>query len=121
MIVTAVVFPAFLLALLATSRLMRIGWRTALVFEALSATFGLASFSALTTIPQLSIHRLSSLSPQEEIAVAPLIFTFELLIGTYSASKILEKDFVSYLKLTMATLLLTTAVCVPLILLALSG
>jgi len=120
MIVTAVVLPVFLLALLVTSKLLRIGWRTALVFEAANATIGLASFSALTIIPQLSIHRLSSLSPQESIAVASLIFTFELLIGTYSASKILEKDFVSYLRLTLATLLLTTAVSLPPILLALA-
>jgi len=119
MIATVVILPAFLLALLATSKLMRIDWRTALVFEALSATFGLASFSALTTIPQLSAYRLSSLPPQEEIAIAPLIFTFELLAGTYLASRFFGRDFVSFLKLTLATLVLTTVVSVPPILLVL--
>jgi len=118
-IVSAIALPVFLLSLLAASRLMGVCGRTASVFMALNATVGLAIFSALTSIPQLSVQTISALSPQEAIAIMPLILTFELLSGTFLASRILGLDYMRFLKLTLAALSLTLAISVPLCLLAL--
>jgi len=116
-IVSAIALPALLLSVLAAARLMGISKRTASIFMTLNATIGLAIFSALTTIPQLSIQALSTLDPEEVVVIMPLIFTFELLSGTYFASRILELDYLRFLKLTLAALSLTLAISVPLCLL----
>jgi len=116
-IVTAIAFPALLLSILAAARLIGISKRTASIFMTLNATIGLAILSALTTIPQLSIQALSTLDPEEVVMIMPLIFTFEVLSGTYFASNILELDYLRFLKLTIAALSLTLAISVPLCLL----
>jgi len=118
-IVSAIALPALLLSVLAAARLMEISKRTASIFMTLNATIGLAIFSALTTIPQLSIQALNTLSPEKVVAITPLISTFELLSGTYFASRILELDYLRFLKLTLIALSLTLAISVPLCLLAL--
>jgi len=112
-IVSVIVLPAFLLSILAAAKLMGIPMRTASIFIALNATIGLATFSALTTIPQLRIETLTALPPEEAIAIMPLIFTFELFSGTYLASRILELEYLRFLKLTLAILSLTLAISVP--------
>ena len=116
-IVSAIALPALLLSVLTVARLMGISKRTASIFMTLNATIGLAIFSALTTIPQLSIQALNTLNPEKVVAITPLIFTFELLSGTYFASRILELDYLRFLKLTLAALSLTLAISVPLCLL----
>jgi len=118
-IVSAIALPALLLSVLAAARLMGISKRTASIFMTLNATIGLAIFSALITIPQLSIQALNTLNPEKVIMIMPLIFTFELLSGTYFASRILELDYLRFLKLTLAALSLTLAILVPVCLLAL--
>ena len=118
MIVTAIAIPTFLFSLLAIARLMKVSARTALIFTALNAAIGLSFFSALTVIPQLSPQTLYTLSAEKMIAAAPIIFMFELLSGTYLASRILRLNFIRFFKLTVAALLLTSAILVPLFLLA---
>jgi len=117
-IVSAIALPIFLISILAVAKLMGISRHTASIFMAVNATIGLAIFSALTTIPQLSVQTLSALPPEEAIAIMPLIFTFELLSGTYFASRILELDYLRFLKLTLAALSLTLTISAPLCLLA---
>ena len=118
MIVSVIVLPALLLSIIVAARLMGISLRTASIFTALNATIGLLIFSALTVIPQLSAQRLSALPPEKMVTVTPLIFTFELLSGTYLASRILSLDYLRLLKFTVASLSLTLAISVPLYLLA---
>lgn len=119
MIASILVLAAFLFSFIAAVRLLSISWRTATISLTLSATFGLSIFSALTTIPQLSIQRISELPPEIEITVAPLILLTELLAGTYLTSKILNQNFLRLLKLTLLTFSLTAVISIPLLLLAL--
>ena len=119
MIVSILVLAAFLFSFIAAVRLLSMSWRTATISLTLNATVGLSIFSALTTIPQLSIQRISELPPEIEIAIAPLILVTELLAGTYLASKILNQNFLRLLKLTLVTFSFTATISIPLLLLAL--
>ena len=118
MIVSLIVLPALLVSILIVSRMMGFSFRTAFIFMALNATIGLMIFSTLTTIPQISAHTLSALPPGKMVAIACLIFMFELLSGTYVASKVLSLNYYRFLKLTVAALALTLAISIPLCLLA---
>jgi|GEM_PF-7003030 len=117
MIFSAIVILIFLFSLLAAARMMGVTWRMAMVFQALSSTLGLLSFSAVTLIPQLNVQTLSSLEPVVEVAIMPLTVTFELLTGTFLSSKILGQDFLRFLKLTVISWAVAGALSFPLLLL----
>jgi len=117
MIFSAIVILIFLFSLLATARMMGVTCRMAIVFQALSSTLGLLSFSAVTLIPQLSVQTFSSLEPVVEVAIMPLTVTFELITGTFLSSKILGQDFLRFLKLTVISWAVAGALSFPLLLL----
>jgi hypothetical protein len=118
-IVSILVLPVFLFSFPAAARLSRMSWRNATISLALNATVGLAIFSALTTILQLSVQRISELPPEIEVTMAPLVFVIELLTGTYVASKILSQDFLRLLKFIPVTFSITGAILIPLLFLVL--
>jgi len=109
-----VIVPSvFVFCLLAVAKSMKLGWRTVLVYVLLSAMVGLTMFSFLTVIPQLSDQALGALPPETELIIFPLIFIFELISGTYIASRILRLDYMRFLKLTLISLFLTSVASVP--------
>ena len=113
MIVSVIVVLAFFFSLFAMSRLMGVSPRAASTFMALSATFGLATFSALTVIPQISTQALSALPAGFQVAITPLVFMMELLAGTFCASSVLRQDPFRFLKLSIATVLVTLVISIP--------
>lgn len=117
MIFSAIVILIFLFSLLVIARTMGVTWRMALVFQALSSTAGLLSFSAVTAILQLSVQALNDLEPLIAVATMSLVVTFELLAGTFLSSKILGQDFLRFLKLTVISWAVAGALSFPLLLL----
>lgn len=117
MIFSAIAILIFLFSLLVIARTMGVTWRMALVFQALSFTTGLLSFSVVTAIPQLSAQTLNNLEPAVAVAVMPFVVTFELLTGTFLSSKILGQDFLRFLRLTVTSWAVAGALSFPLLLL----
>ena len=79
----------------------------------LNIVIGLITFSALTAFPLFTRHAIGAVAPAIQVALAPLIFIFELLVGTYLASRILGLDFLRSLKLILVALCITLIISIP--------
>ena len=85
-IVTVLAVAAFVISLFIAARLTKLDWRTAWILMVVNIVIGLIAFSALTAFPLFSRHAIGALAPAKQVAIAPLILVFELLVGTYLAS-----------------------------------
>ena len=112
-IVTALAVAAFVISLFIAARLMKWNWRAAWIFIVVNIVIGLIAFSALTAFPLFSRHTIGALAPANQVAIAPLIFVFELLVGTYLASRILGLEFLRSLKFILATFCITLIISIP--------
>jgi hypothetical protein len=112
-IATAFAVAAFVLSLFIAARLMKWDWRSAWIFMVLNIVIGLIMFSALTAFPLFSRHAIGAVAPANQVALAPLIFIFELLVGTYLASRILGLDLLRSLKFILVALCITLIISIP--------
>ena len=106
-IVTVLAVAAFVISLFIAARLTKLDWRTAWILMVVNIVIGLIAFSALTAFPLFSRDAIGALAPAKQVAIAPLILVFELLVGTYLASRILGLEFLRSLKFILATLCIT--------------
>jgi len=82
----------------------------------LTVATGLALFSAFSALTQAAGF-LSSLSPGEQLAIMPIVFAAQLLVGIYVGSHMSGLSYAKFLGFTMAVLGFTCVISIPFIVL----